>query len=106
MKQGAWQVALKKEWTPACLFNSLSTLYPQLTFVLVKQNIPDILNAYQMATQLDPTWHKAWHTWALANFDVINFLETQDEAGIHNIPLRDLAGHVVAAIRGISIVVR
>lgn len=53
-----------------------------------------------MATQLDPTWYTAWHTWALANFDVINFLETRNESRMDDLPSRSLATYVVAAIQG------
>jgi FKBP12-rapamycin complex-associated protein len=34
-----------------------------------------ILHAYRNATQLDSKWYKAWHHWALFNFDVVSFHE-------------------------------
>lgn len=51
-----------------------------------------------MSTQLDPSWYKAWHTWALANFEVVGYLE----AGTRQEELlpETLVNHVIAAIRG------
>lgn len=51
-----------------------------------------------MATQFDPRWYKAWHTWALANFEVISHLESEvqsDEA----IPSM-VVTYVTAAVQG------
>jgi len=33
------------------------------------------LKNYLNATQFDPDWYKAWHAWALTNFEAINFYE-------------------------------
>lgn len=33
-----------------------------------------VLSNYALATELDPEWYQAWHTWALANFEVITHL--------------------------------
>ncbi|THH30677.1 hypothetical protein EUX98_g3507 [Antrodiella citrinella] len=49
-KQGEWQTAMKDNWG--------------------SRNIKDILHSYSLATHYDPAWYKAWHTWALANFEV------------------------------------
>ena len=38
-----------------------------------------ILQDYAVATELDPEWYQAWHTWALANFEVINQLEVSQQ---------------------------
>lgn len=35
-----------------------------------------MISNYKIATDLNPTWYKAWHVWALANFGVITQLET------------------------------
>lgn len=35
---------------------------------------------YSLATELDPNWYQAWHTWALANFEVITQLEVVPNA--------------------------
>ncbi|TFK75010.1 phosphatidylinositol 3-kinase [Pluteus cervinus] len=79
-KQGEWQVALKEDWG--------------------SRNVEEILHSYLLATHYDPTWYKAWHTWALANFDVISHLEAQGENRMVDIPGRGLAAHVVQAVEG------
>ncbi|WVQ75374.1 hypothetical protein IAR50_004994 [Cryptococcus sp. DSM 104548] len=38
-----------------------------------------ILQDYSLATELDPEWYQAWHTWALANFQVITQLEVSQQ---------------------------
>ncbi|KAF9582493.1 phosphatidylinositol kinase- protein kinase tor1, partial [Lunasporangiospora selenospora] len=55
LKQGEWRFALDDEWT--------------------RDSIELILTPYHYATCLDRNWYKAWHTWALANFDVISYYE-------------------------------
>ena len=40
-----------------------------------------ILHAYRNATQLDSKWYKAWHHWALFNFDVVSLHERAAAAG-------------------------
>ncbi|KAF9899171.1 phosphatidylinositol kinase- protein kinase tor1, partial [Lobosporangium transversale] len=57
LKQGEWQFALQDGWTPA------------------SDSIDYILLHYSNAKDLDKNWYKAWHTWALANFDVISYYE-------------------------------
>ncbi|KAI6164648.1 phosphatidylinositol 3-kinase [Pisolithus thermaeus] len=77
-KQGQWQVELKK----------------------TGRNVKDILHSYLLATHYDPNWYKAWHTWALANFDVVGYLESQKESAVSDIPGSGLAAHTVQAVRG------
>ncbi|KAF8421355.1 armadillo-type protein [Terfezia claveryi] len=54
LKQGEWQVALQNTWRP--------------------EKVNEILRSYMLATHYHPTWYKAWHSWALANFEVVNAL--------------------------------
>ncbi|KAG0305001.1 phosphatidylinositol kinase- protein kinase tor1 [Dissophora globulifera] len=61
LKQGEWQFALQDGWSP--------------------DSIADILRPYSHATGLDKTWYKAWHTYALANFDVVSFYEKSGPTG-------------------------
>ncbi len=77
-----------------CLLNSYST-YDQ-------RPIKDILRAYSLATYYDSTWYKAWHMWALANFDVVGYLESQTE-GRSELPGEELAMHIVEAVNGTSL---
>lgn len=55
-----------------------------------------ILHNYLCATWLDPTWYKAWHTWALANFEVISFLEQSKDTMRGDA----FAKHIVPAVQG------
>ena len=59
-KQGEWQAALKEDW--------------------VTDDTCDVIDSYRRATELDRNWYKAWHAWALANFDVISHHERRGDA--------------------------
>ncbi|CAO1620752.1 unnamed protein product [Jaminaea pallidilutea] len=54
-KQGEWQAALNEDW--------------------VTDDSLDVIDSHRRATELDRGWYKAWHAWALANFDVISHHE-------------------------------
>ncbi|ODV91704.1 hypothetical protein CANCADRAFT_46867 [Tortispora caseinolytica NRRL Y-17796] len=54
VKQGEWKVALNPDW--------------QKDEVIAQ----DVLNSYWHATKYDPDWYKAWHNWALTNFEVVS----------------------------------
>ena len=79
-KQGEWQKELKSDWG--------------------SRNVEDILHAYFLATHYDPVWYKAWHTWGLANFDVVAHSEPQFDAKISVQTITRLVQHVVQAIEG------
>ncbi|KAF8966334.1 atypical/PIKK/FRAP protein kinase [Flammula alnicola] len=79
-KQGEWQVELKDDWN--------------------SRNVEAILFAYSTATRYDPGWYKAWHTWALANFDVIAYMENQSDGKTSDVAGERLAMHVVQAVEG------
>ncbi|KIK61711.1 hypothetical protein GYMLUDRAFT_42743 [Collybiopsis luxurians FD-317 M1] len=81
-KLGDWQVQLHENWGSD----------PQL--------VTNILSCYVHATRHDPDWYKAWHTWALANVEVVNYLENQRESG-RNVSNNALANHAVQAIEGL-----
>jgi len=51
------------------------------------------LGSYKAATEYDDNWYKAWHSWALANFDVIAYYQK------HNKP-KKIEAHLVAAVHG------
>lgn len=57
LKQGEWQIALNNNWR--------------------SETSEIILGAYLLATHFDTKWYKAWHNWALANFEVISLFTTQ-----------------------------
>ncbi|KIJ50878.1 hypothetical protein M422DRAFT_244825 [Sphaerobolus stellatus SS14] len=63
-------------------------------------NAASILGSYHLATKHDPQRSKAWHTWALANLDMI-----RNPSGLPTVdgdvePVTNRTSHVVAAIQG------
>lgn len=58
LKQGEWQIALNSNWRA--------------------ETSEIILGAYLLATHFDDKWYKAWHNWALANFEVISLYTSQN----------------------------
>lgn len=52
LKQGEWKIAMDDGW--------------------IEKEAPSILGSFLLATHFDPKWYKAWHNWALANFEVIS----------------------------------
>ncbi|KAJ6525906.1 phosphatidylinositol 3-kinase [Mycena vulgaris] len=81
-KQGEWQAVLNVNW-----YRNDSGLN-------------DVLHSYLLATSYDEGWYKAWHTWAMANFNVVTQIETQPEARTREISGELLASHVVQSIEG------
>ncbi|PRT55035.1 Serine/threonine-protein kinase TOR2 [Wickerhamiella sorbophila] len=57
LKQGEWQVALNTDWKESA------------------DDKASILGSYLLATHFDRGWYKAWHNWALANFEVVSLYE-------------------------------
>lgn len=80
LKQGEWRQELQQEWTP--------------------ELISEVMQCYHFATQLDPKWYKAWHTWALCNFEVINHLENVDDDRDEEIQRKSLLTHIIEALVG------
>lgn len=76
LKMGEWQVAIKEELTEGI--------------------IPETLRSYLAATHCDRNWYKAWHAWALANFEVVSYYEKIDE----NISNHTFVHHVVPSVQG------
>lgn len=52
LKQGEWRVTMQPNWR--------------------EENPDAILGSYLLATHFDNRWYKAWHNWALVNFEVIS----------------------------------
>lgn len=69
LKLGAWQEALEG---------------------ITENSIPSILNCYHQATEYDPSWYKAWHSWAYMNFETVLFYKQQQEreARVPNQPVK------------------
>lgn len=82
LKQGEWQVAQKKgDWK--------------------HDHVHDILDSYRAATQFNPNWYKAWHAWALANFEIVQALGHRSERDRDLVvPPNVLVDYVVPAVKG------
>lgn len=81
LRQGEWQIALNKDdW--------------QYT------KIQDILSSYSQATKYNPRWYKAWHAWALANFEIVQTLSARGEGQLTRADQSMIIEHVVPAIQG------
>ncbi|KAJ6515088.1 phosphatidylinositol 3-kinase [Mycena vitilis] len=78
-KLGEWEAELRPDWAS-------------------QHHYSGILDSYLLATHYDGEWYKAWHTWALSNFNVITILKAQDRSV--DIGGDRLAAHAVQAIRG------
>ena len=62
--------------------------------------VRETIDAYAHATTYDKGWYKAWHTWALANFEVVTALTTYAKRSSTSLPQSMNADHVVPAVRG------
>jgi hypothetical protein len=47
-----------------------------------------VADAYQMATQLDPGDYKAWHSWALVNFRMVEQVSSDSFASFECLKVR------------------
>lgn len=59
LKLGDWQNSLEERWD--------------------EESLPEILNNYSQATKYNGNWYKAWHAWALANFEIISHFEKMND---------------------------
>ncbi|KAI2617989.1 FAT-domain-containing protein [Hypomontagnella submonticulosa] len=81
LKQGEWQVSLNKhDWQ--------------------HHNVGEILNSYAKATHYNPKWYKAWHAWALANFEIVQALTPPGDRTAPRADPSVIINHVVPAVQG------
>ncbi|KAM0212597.1 hypothetical protein ACHAPA_002936 [Fusarium lateritium] len=81
LRQGEWLIALNKDdWQ-----------YTQ---------VQDILTSYSQATKYNPRWYKAWHAWALANFEIVQTLTAGNEGHLSRTDQGMVIDHVVPAVKG------
>ncbi|KAI9833190.1 MAG: hypothetical protein M1819_003813 [Sarea resinae] len=81
LKQGEWQTAMQKgDWN--------------------HDHVHDILSSYSAAKQHNQQWYKAWHAWALANFEVVTSITSQADRETAVVPQNIIVDHVVPAVRG------
>lgn len=81
LKAGEWLTVMKDgDWT--------------------SDHVHDIIMAYENATKNNKTWYKAWHAWALANFEVVTAITSQANRETAIVPQEIIMAHVVPAVRG------
>jgi len=81
LRMGEWLIALNKDdWQ--------------------HNHVQDILSNYSQATVYNPKWYKAWHAWALANFEVVQAMASRNEGQPSRIDRTVMVDHVVPAVRG------
>ena len=81
LKQGEWQTSINDG-------------------VWQGEHVHDILASYNAATRYNRNWYKAWHAWALANFEVVTSYTSHGERETVELPSNVIHGHVVPAIEG------
>ncbi|KAI1260688.1 TOR kinase [Xylariaceae sp. FL1019] len=81
LKQGEWQATLNKSnWQ--------------------NQSVQEILTSYSKATHYNPKWYKAWHAWALANFEIVQTLMSPTDRTTPRPDSSVVINHVVPAVQG------
>lgn len=81
LKQGHWQAKLHDgDWQ--------------------SDHVQDVLQSYYSATRYNEQWYKAWHAWALANFEVVTSLTAETGREQADVPAHVIHDHVVPAVKG------
>lgn len=63
-------------------------------------HVQDVLQSYYSATRYNESWYKAWHAWALANFEVVTSITSKTDRESADVPMVIVDEHVVPAITG------
>ncbi|PSR84348.1 phosphatidylinositol 3-kinase-like protein [Coniella lustricola] len=81
LRQGEWMIALHKDdWQHT--------------------HVRETLTCYSQATKYNSRWYKAWHAWALANFEVVQAILARADGSPARIDHTIVANHVVPAVHG------
>lgn len=81
LKQGDWQIQMHNgDWQ--------------------SEHVQDVLQSYHSATHYNENWYKAWHAWALANFEVVTSMTSHADQDSVDVPTVIIDEHVVPAIKG------
>ncbi|GMM28463.1 phosphatidylinositol kinase-related protein kinase [Martiniozyma asiatica (nom. inval.)] len=85
LKQGEWKIASSPNWA--------------------ENEAESILGSFLLATHFDSNWYKAWHNWALANYEVIppqskNYAGEQPERKDREANEHMVSTYVVPAVKG------
>jgi FKBP12-rapamycin complex-associated protein len=60
--------------------------------------IPQVLSSFKAATEFDSRWYKAWHSWALANFEVASLYEKSTTTSDYM--SQQIGAFILSAVRG------
>lgn len=82
-----------------CYYKSSNWEKQLLTEHSSEDHYKAILDGYLAATSYDKTWHKAWHGWALMNFEMAATWEKKSSGVIRSGPTR-INPYIVPAIQG------
>ncbi|KAL6718509.1 phosphatidylinositol kinase-related protein kinase tor1 [Lecanora helva] len=63
-------------------------------------HVREVIEAYGSATMYHNQWYKAWHAWALANFEVVTAATARAKRQNSSLPSSLVADHVVPAVQG------
>lgn len=81
VKQGQWMtVMMKGDWESV--------------------HVREVIDAYGNATVHHNQWYKAWHSWALANFEVVTAMTAKAQSQDTDLPPSLVSDHVVPAVKG------
>jgi len=81
VKQGQWKTTLMKgDWESA--------------------QVREVIESYGNATAYHTQWYKAWHSWALANFEVVTAATAKAKRQNTALPQSLVSDHVVPAVQG------
>ncbi|KAH9825549.1 TOR1 phosphatidylinositol 3-kinase [Teratosphaeria destructans] len=64
------------------------------------EHVQDVLKSYYSATRYNENWYKAWHAWALANFEVVTSMTAGADHDSASVPKQIVSEHVIPAIKG------
>jgi len=73
---------------------------------LEDENLASVIKAFREATKKDPTWYKAWHSWAIINYEIVsrhaNKGKQSGSSYSHSVKLSPevISNHLVPAVKG------
>ncbi|KAH3744281.1 protein kinase, atypical group [Pelomyxa schiedti] len=99
LKLGEWQLYLSQIQEDFTEVHGRTRLSPsdvhvKNRFPLTDDTVGEILSSLKNAIECNSNWYKAWHAWALTNFEVISHYERQ------NVPTDRIVSFIVTAIQG------
>ncbi len=68
MKLGEWQLSMKESLDDVSKY----TVTDNSLIIFLQASIAQTTSSFRAATECDTNWYKAWHAWALINFEVLN----------------------------------